>query len=369
MKTLFVNTRYLIVPVMSIITIVGLISGGINVWAGVALFGISAIVDTATKNIHLRADFDSEGNSYGIKVFQYSVMYLMLPTFVILQVLLAYNLYQFITLGTISSVELIGATLSCGLWAGLGIIYGHELSHNKKEVFKVSRAIMALSGAAHFTYAHVYNHHLDLAHEDDPATAPRGRNVYAHAWLSHVGQSKFSYDLEAQKLKKLGKSFFSFNNKWLLGYLYSLPSIVLFVWAGGIIGIFALLTVWIISNFLLEALNFMGHYGLIREHGKPVEHRHSWDNDNLFTSWFFIEIGRQCDHHVRGETYFWELDDVKGPNYGIGYFSLFVLTLVPSLFRRFVQKHLDHWDVHYASQEEKNIVNTLYPALASKEAS
>ena len=75
----------------------------------------------------------------------------------------------------------------------------------------------------------------------------------------------------------------------------------------------------------------MGHYGLIREQGKPVEHRHSWDNDNLFTSWFFIEIGRQCDHHVRGETYFWELDDVKGPNYGIGYFSLFVLTLIPSL--------------------------------------
>ena len=228
---------------------------------------------------------------------------------------------------------------------------------------------MALSGAAHFTYAHVYNHHLDLAHEDDPATAPRGRNVYAHAWLSHVGQSKFSYDLEAEKLKKLGKSFFSFDNKWLLGYLYSLPSIVLFVWAGGIIGIFALVTVWIISNFLLEALNFMGHYGLIREHGKPVEHRHSWDNDNLFTSWFFIEIGRQCDHHVRGETYFWELDDVKGPNYGIGYFSLFVLTLIPILFRRFVQKHLDHWDAHYASQEEKNIVSALYPALSSQEAS
>ena len=361
MKTLYVNARYLIVPVMTVITIIGLYFGGIYAWIGASLFVINTIIDTLTKDIHLRADFDNEGNSYGIKAFQYSVMYLMLPTFVVLQVLLAYNLYQFVTL--------IGATLSCGLWAGLGIIYGHELSHNKKEGFKVSRAIMALSGAAHFTYAHVYNHHLDLAHEDDPATAPRGRNVYAHAWLSHVGQSKFSYDLEAEKLKKLGKSFFSFDNKWLLGYLYSLPSIVLFVWAGGIIGIFALVTVWIISNFLLEALNFMGHYGLIREHGKPVEHRHSWDNDNLFTSWFFIEIGRQCDHHVRGETYFWELDDVKGPNYGIGYFSLFVLTLIPSLFRRFVQKHLDHWDAHYASQEEKNIVNALYPALAIKEAS
>tara|TARA_B110000263_G_scaffold244712_1_gene253142 strand:- start:526 stop:1197 length:672 start_codon:yes stop_codon:yes gene_type:complete len=213
---------------------------------------------------------------------------------------------------------------------------------------------MALSGASHFTYAHVYNHHLDLGHEDDPATAPRGRNVYAHTWLSHMGQSKFSYDLETKKLRKQNKSFFSLENKWVLGYLYSLPSIILFVWAGGLLGIATLLVVWSLSNFLLEALNFMGHYGLIRKEG-PVFHRHSWDNDSIFTSWFFIEIGRQCDHHVRGETYFWELDDVGGPNYGIGYFSLFVLTLFPFLFRAFVDKQLKNWDEQYASEEEREI--------------
>jgi len=360
MKKLYVNVRYLIVPVMTVATIVGLYFGGIYTWIGVFLFGFNTIFDTLTKDIHLRADFDNDGNSYGIKTFQYSVMYLMLPIFIILQLALAYNLYQYVYLSALTVNEIIGSVLSCGLWAGLGIIYGHELSHNKKEGFNVSRAIMALSGASHFTYAHVYNHHLDLGHEDDPATAPRGRNVYAHAWLSHAGQSKFSYDLEAKKLKKLNKGFFSFQNKWLLGYLYSLPSIVLFVWSGGLIGVLALLVVWTISNFLLEALNFMGHYGLIREYGKPVEHRHSWDNDNLFTSWFFIEIGRQCDHHVRGETYFWELDDVKGPNYGIGYFSLFVLTLMPGLFRKFVQKHLDNWDRNYATEGEKKIVAKYY---------
>ena len=58
---------------------------------------------------------------------------------------------------------------------------------------------MSLSGASHFTYAHVYQHHLHLAHQDDPATVPRGRNVYMHTWLSNVGQSKFSYDLEKEK--------------------------------------------------------------------------------------------------------------------------------------------------------------------------
>jgi len=361
MRKLYVNARYLLVPAMTTATITGLYLGGFYVWLGVMLFGVNTILDTLTKDIHLRADFDDSGNSFGVKGFQYSVMYLMLPIFIVLQTALANNLYKFVSVGVLETSEIIGSILSCGLWAGLGIIYGHELSHNKKEGFAVSRAIMALSGASHFTYAHVFNHHLDLGHEKDPATAPRGRNVYAHAWLSHMGQSKFSYDLERKKLQKANSRFLSIRNMWLRGYLYSLPTVVLFVWSGGIVGVAALLAVWSISNFLLEALNFMGHYGLIREQGKPVEHRHSWDNDNLFTSWFFIEIGRQCDHHVRGETFFWELDDVQGPNYGIGYFSLFVLTLIPGLFRAFVQKHLDNWDNNFATEGEKKIIEEYFP--------
>ena len=364
----YINARYLIVPISSLITILGIVLGGIYAWTGVFLFGIYTVIDTLTKNIHLRAETNETGESYGIKKFQYSVMYVMLPIFILLQVVLAWRLYQYTSGALIQSSDLygltfesgiitthlIGAVLSASLWAGLGIIYGHELSHNKKEGFFVSRLIMALSGASHFTYAHVYNHHLDLGHEDDPATAPRGRNVYVHTWLSHVGQSKYSYDLETKKLKNKGKSFLSLDNRWIIGYLYSLPSVFLFIWSGGLVGLLALLVVWSLSNFLLEALNFMGHYGLIRKEG-DVEHRHSWDNDSVFTSWFFIEIGRQCDHHVRGETYFWELDDVGGPNYGIGYFSLFVLTLVPSLFRSFVKIHLDHWDLNYATDEEREI--------------
>ena len=366
----FINARYLIVPASSLITIFGIFLGSTYAWTGVILFGFYTIIDTLTKDIHLKAEVDNDGNSYGIKIFQYLVMYVMLPVFIAIQIFLAWRLYQYtsgatlqnLSLGLIeyqngiSGINLVGAIISSGLWAGLGIIYGHELSHNKKEGFFVSRLIMALSGASHFTYAHVYNHHLDLGHEDDPATAPRGRNVYLHTWLSHAGQSKFSFDMEAKKLKNQGKSFVNKDNRWLLGYLYSLPSIFLFVWSGGVIGLLALATVWILSNFLLEALNFMGHYGLIRKDG-AVEHRHSWDNDSVFTSWFFIEIGRQCDHHVRGETYFWELDDVGGPNYGIGYFSLFVLTLYPPLFRKFVQKHLDNWDKNYATEEERSIAS------------
>lgn len=92
----------------------------------------------------------------------------------------------------------------------------------------------------------------------------------------------------------------------------SLPTVALFAYAGWLgagaqgllVGLLVMFVVWVISNFELEALNYMEHYGLIRVKGQPIEYRHSWDNDNLFTSWAFIEIGRQADHHDRGETHF-----------------------------------------------------------------
>jgi alkane 1-monooxygenase len=375
MKKFFINIRYFIVPVLCSVTILGLIVGGPFVWTGAVLFLVGITIDTLVIKFHTKgAGVDENGKSYGIKELQNLVMYFMLPVFIILQVALAWRIYQYtngadfglVTLfgwlpvqTGITGLELYGATLSAGAFAGLGIIYGHELSHTKDIGWPISRLMMGLSGAAHFCYAHVYNHHLELAHENDPATSPRGRSLYKHFWLSHMGQSKFSYDLEREKLEKQGKSFFSLDNKWITGYIISLPTIILFVWAGGIVGVACMFFLWTVSNFELEALNYMEHFGLVREKDKPIEHRHSWDNDTAFTSWFFIEIGRQCDHHVRGETHFWELEDVGGPNPGWGYFTGFTLALVPPLWHALIKKKLDHWDNTFANDAEREIATKI----------
>ena len=56
-----------------------------------------------------------------------------------------------------------------------------------------------------------------------------------------------------------------------------------------------------ISNFELEALNYMEHYGLIRVKGEPIEYRHSWDNDNVFRA------GRSSRSAVpSGIFYYWK---------------------------------------------------------------
>jgi alkane 1-monooxygenase len=349
-KKALINIRYFIAPALILVALAGVMAGGAWTWTGVGLLGIGIIFDTLVTRKTSGAGFDENGEPYGIPWLQNAVMYSMLPVFVALQLGLAYQIYS-----GMWGVELLGAVLSTGIFAGIGIIYGHELSHTKGFSFIISRWMMGLSGSAHFCYAHVYNHHLELASEDDPATAPRGRNLYEHFFKSHLGQSKFLFEMEKGRLRRLGKPFLSLSNRWIRGYMMSFPTIFLFFLAGGWVGVACMALVWMISNFELEALNYLEHYGLVRVKSEPIDYRHSWDNSTLFTSWFFIEIGRQADHHDRGETHFWELDEVGAPNTGIGYFTLFALALVPPVFNRFMKKHLDDWDKNFATEAEREI--------------
>lgn len=376
MKKFLINARYFIAPMLILSSIFGVVAGGPWVWTGVVLLGIGIIVDTLTRKQTPGAGFDDEGGLFAIPGLQNGVMYGMLGAFVLLQIVLAWRVYQYVNgvpivestlLGMaiqdgITGSQLIGACLSSGIFAGIGIIYGHELAHTKGFSFVIARWMMALSGKAHFCYAHVYNHHLELGNQDDPATAPRGRSIYAHMPLSGIGQSKFLFNMEKKRLERLGVSFLSWQNRWIRGYLMSLPTVALFWFAGGWIGIAALSALWVIANFELEALNYLEHYGLIREKGQPIDYRHSWDNNTAFTSWFFIEIGRQADHHDRGETHFWELDEVGAPNCGRGYFSLFALTLIPSIWHKYIGEQLDKWDKEMANEGELKIAESFKAA-------
>jgi alkane 1-monooxygenase len=136
----------------------------------------------------------------------------------------------------------------------------------------------------------------------------------------------------------------------------SLPSIFLFWFEGGWIGLGVMVGAWVISALELEVLNYLEHYGLIREKGQPIDYHHSWDvGDSPFTQWGFIEIGRQADHHDRGETHFWELDDCGAPDTGYGYYTMFAMLLVPPVWEAFIKPRLAEWDATRASEGERKI--------------
>jgi hypothetical protein len=377
MSKLIINLRYFMTPILIIVAMLGIVAGGLWSWLGVGmfLFAIAADYLSSIGSFKLQpAGVDEHGELNGIPWLLNAMMYLQLPVFILLQGSLIWRVYEYvsgvpigsmeilgvsITTGT-TGINLIGAAISNGMFMGLGIMFGHEMSHTKGWTFLLSRWMMALSGIAHFCYAHVYNHHLELAHEDDPATCPRGRNIYLHYLLSHFGQSRFLYKMEQQRLQRLGKAFISPANRWIRGYMMSLPTVFLFWYAGGWTGLGIMGIAWVISGFELEVLNMLEHYGLIREKGQPIEYRHSWDvGESPFTQVGFIEIGRQGDHHDRGETHFWELEEVGSPDTGMGYYAMFAMLLVPPVWESFIKPHLAKWDQEMASEGERVVAERM----------
>jgi alkane 1-monooxygenase len=369
MKKVWVNLQYFFNPAMVVLALVGIIKGGTLAWLGVMAFTACVVFDTLFRIRTTGAGYDNERdrNYLGIPALLNGMMYATPPVFIMLQIALAWRVYQYaagVPIGDaellgmsvqngITGWQLVGATLSTGIWQGMGIAFGHELSHTKGFSFTLSRWIMALSGQAAFSYAHVYNHHLELGDEVDAATSPRGRSLYAHFLYSHFGQSEFSKRMEEERLAKLNKGFWTLENRWLRGFAMSVPTVALFSFAGGWIGVGIMFIVWVICNFELESLNYMEHYGLIRIPGQPIEYRHSWDSSTMLTSWAFIEIGRQGDHHDRGETHFWELVPTGSPDPGFGYFTEFVLCLIPPLFHSIMKNKLGLWDRDYATPDER----------------
>jgi len=322
-KLIFGHLVYLYTPIGILAAIAGILAGGPWVWVGMGIFGFNILMDTLTKGVHTRgAAVNKQGQPVGSAGMLNLMMYVQLLSFAALQVAVVWRIYQYLAGVPIETMmwngfayqngitgwELYAVVVGAAMHQGLGIIFGHELSHTKGIGFLISRMMMGLSGVAAFCYAHVYNHHLELGRawlgpegnkmmdDSDPATAPRGRGLYKHLGISTIGQSYFGFRTEQRRLKRMGKSFFSLSNRWIRGYLISLPTVALFGGVGylasgaegALFSLGCMLVIWVISSFELEALNYMEHYGLIRVKDQPIEYRHSWDNDNVFTSWAFI---------------------------------------------------------------------------------
>ena len=168
MHKFLVNIRYFLTPALIVLSLLGVLLGGPWVWLGVALFIGSMIVDSissAMPGIHCEAaGRDDMGETYGISGLLKAMMWAQYPIFVALQLALIWRVYGYVNevpTGTVEFLglslqtgvtgwELIGATISAGLYLGLGIMFGHELAHTKGPTFVLARWMMALSGISHF---------------------------------------------------------------------------------------------------------------------------------------------------------------------------------------------------------------------------
>lgn len=285
------------------------------------------------------------------------------PGFLTVQLWLALPLLLLIVFGALQGIaaatpgQLVSACILTGLMVGMvGTIPAHELTHRTWDPVSlwVGRWLLAFSFDASFSVEHVYGHHRYVSTAEDPATAPRGRSVYAHILSSTLRGNASAWRIERRRLRRRGLSLLGWRNTVLRGYAMSL----LLVGAAWALGgwpaalFFTLSGLW--GKALLEIVNYMEHYGMVRDPATPVRPRHSWNTNRRLSSWSLFNLTRHSHHHAQGEAPYQELKPLRrAPMMINGYLTTVVVALVPPLWHRLMTPRVLAWDREHASDGER----------------
>ncbi len=94
----------------------------------------------------------------------------------------------------------------------------------------------------------------------------------------------------------------------------------------------------IIGILLLESVNYIEHYGLLREQSETgryekVKRTHSWNSDHVIGKLMLFNLSRHSDHHYNGSKHYQLLKSLpESPQMPTGYPGMVILALIPPLW-------------------------------------
>lgn len=253
------------------------------------------------------------------------------------------------TTAALSGIEWFGLTLCAGvLFGAIGINVAHEMGHRSSKVFQALAKLLLLPSLyMHFFIEHNRGHHRNIGTPEDPATARRGEVVYAFWFRSVIGGWLSAWRIENHRLRRQSRWNRIVGNQMLR---LQLTQVVCLAAVGFGLGATALVT-WVTSAvfgfLLLETVNYVEHYGLLRErlpNGRyeRVSPKHSWTSDHPVSRALLYELPRHADHHAfAGRPYGSLRHFNEAPQLPTGYAGMVLLALVPPAFKKVMHSQLD----------------------------
>jgi alkane 1-monooxygenase len=246
--------------------------------------------------------------------------------------------------GDLDTPERIGLAVTVGFIGGLGINTAHELGHKKESHERwLSKIALAQSAYGHFYIEHNRGHHVRVATPDDPASARLGESLYRFLPRTILGSIASAWSLERRRYGRRKSHPIHLGNDVLNAWLMTLALwVALVLWLGPVVLPYLLIQA-AMAIALLEAVNYLEHYGMLRqvvgvpgkERYERVEARHSWNSNHITTNVLLYHLQRHSDHHAHPTRRYQALRDADdAPSLPTGYAGMILLALVPPLWRR-----------------------------------
>jgi len=242
-----------------------------------------------------------------------------------------------------------GWLVSVGVIGGImAINIGHELIHKDTRLETWAGGLfLSLVTYAGFKVEHIRGHHVHVSTPEDASSSRYNQGVYSFLPQAFARNFMNAWRLEATKLKRKGKKPLSASNELI--WWYSISALVAagffaaFGWAGLIF--FAVQSFFAATT--LEVINYIEHYGLhrrVQANGRfeRVTPAHSWNSNYLLTNLFLFHLQRHSDHHAYPRRRYQVLRHYdESPQLPGGYASMFVLALVPPLWKKVMNPRVE----------------------------
>ena len=149
-------------------------------------------------------------------------------------------------------------------------------------------------------------------------------------------------------MKKVGKSKYSLSNRMVSYTIANLVLIFGIYYFFDLKVLFAFVLAATIGILLLGSVDYIEHYGLIRnkkESGRYERVRpwHSWNSDHQIGRLMLFNLSRHSDHHFKSSKKYQLLESLpESPQMPTGYPGMMMLALIPPLWFSVMNKKLEH---------------------------
>lgn len=371
---MFRYLRFYIATLSMVMITAGLFFGGYWLWVP----GLLYIIGIGTLDQLISHDLDE--SPYQFPFFLDLALYLSLPS----AIMLFFALFWAVGSGTqdvfgigasieaTTGIDVISArnqtswyhyilmipTLALPITAAAGLA-GHELTHRTSRPFDLwlGRIAMAFNWGIAFPIEHVYGHHSYVGTKKDPATAARGDSVYQHLPKAMYRTVINAWEIESSRLRKIGSPLFSYKNVLLRMFIVALAVTLFAYYCAGWTGVMFHLIMCTLTKIALEILNYVEHYGIVRDPNQPVQPRHSWNCTHVVSGIFTYNLTRHSHHHADAQIHFQDLRaHAEQPEMPNGLLTAYLSTLIPPLWKKIITPKLLAWDKEQAVTAEYEMI-------------
>jgi alkane 1-monooxygenase len=247
--------------------------------------------------------------------------------------------------------DYIGRVMSMGLLLGIfGINVAHELGHrvDRFEQF-LAKALLLTSQYMHFFIEHNRGHHKRVATPNDPSSARLNEPLFLFYYRTVLRSYISAWQIAIKDVRKKGGKVVSWQNEMMRYTIIQVTFLLtIFFILGGLITLCYIIAA-ILGIGLLEAVNYIEHYGLQRKEIAPGKYErampyHSWNSDHVIGRLVLFELSRHSDHHYMASRKYQILrHHNNSPQMPTGYPGMMILAHIPPLFFYVMRKQIQKY--------------------------